>query len=166
MQDRFLMRGDFGITYEFLWANPYQPGLSFTYMPDLFHGQGQLLARGGWDEDATWFGYWGRQAGVYERARVAVKLDGRPAPMNLGAVQVFFASAGLKVESGWLPPPEEGAKPVEEVGFLVGLAPDTRYDVEVDDEEMYEAKTDSGGILELKFAPGRKAGVRLKKSGG
>ncbi|HEY3440608.1 MAG TPA: hypothetical protein VGK29_07650 [Paludibaculum sp.] len=167
MQDRFLMRSEFGVAYEFLWANPYQPGLSFSYMPDLFHGHGQLLARGGWDEDATWFGYWGGQAQAFTNgARVAVKLDGRPAPVNLGPVKVFFASAGLKVESGWLPPPEEGVKPVEEVGFIVGLAPDAHYDVEVDDEEMYEAKTDSGGILELKFAPGRKAGVRLKKSGG
>ena len=167
MQDRFLMRGEFGIAYEFLWANPYQPGLSFSYMPDLFHGHGQLLARAGWDEDATWFGYWNGQAQEFVNgARVAVKMDGRPAPVNLGPVKVFFAGAGLRLESGWLPPPEEGVKPVEEVGFLVGLAPETRYDVEVDDEEMYEAKTDSGGILELKFAQGRKAGVRLKKSGG
>jgi len=30
MNDRFLMRGTFGIPYEFLWANPYQPGLSYT----------------------------------------------------------------------------------------------------------------------------------------
>jgi hypothetical protein len=80
-------------------------------------------------------------------------------------VKVFFASTGLRLESGWLPPPEEGAKPVDEVAFIVGLSPDSRYNVEVDDEEMYEAKTDSGGILELKFAPGRKAGVRLRKYG-
>ena len=25
MNDQFLMRGTFGIPYEFLWANPYQP---------------------------------------------------------------------------------------------------------------------------------------------
>ncbi len=166
MQDRFLMRSEFGVVYEFLWANPYQPGLSFSYMPDLFHGHGQLLARGGWDEDATWFGYWSGQAQAFTNgARVVVKMDGRPAPVNLGPVKVFFASAGMRLESGWLPPPEEGAKAVDEVGFIVGLAPDARYDVEVDDEEMYEAKTDSGGILELKFQAGRKAGVRLRKSG-
>ncbi len=166
MQDRFLMRGEFGVIYEFLWANPYQPGLSFSYMPDLFHGHGQLLARSGWDEEAAWFGYWAGQAQAFTGgARVAVKMDGRPAPVSLGPVKVFFAASGLRLESGWLPPPEEGAKAVEEVGFIVGLAPESRYDVEVDDEEMFEAKTDSGGILELKFAPGRKAGVRLRKSG-
>lgn len=167
MQDRYLMRGEFGTVYEFLWANPYLPGLSFSYMPDLFHGQGQLLVRGGWDEDATWFGYWKGQAQAFTNgARMAVKLDGRPAPVSLGPVKVFFAAAGLRLESGWLPPPEEGAKAVDEVGFVVGLAPDSRYDVEVDDEEMYEGKTDAGGILELKFLHGRKAGVRLHKSGG
>lgn len=166
MQDRFLMRGDFGVVYEFLWANPYQPGLSFSYMPDLFHGEGRLLARGSWDEDATWFGFWDGQAQAFTKgARVAVKMEGRPAPVSLGPVKVFFASSGLRLESGWLPPPEEGAKPVDEVGFVVGLAPNSRYDVEVDDEEMYEVKSDAGGILELKFQPGRKAGVRLHKSG-
>jgi hypothetical protein len=63
-----------------------------------------------------------------------------------------------------LPPSEEGTKPVEEVAFIIGLEPQTRYDVEVDGEEMFEAESDSGGILELRFAPGRKAGVRIRKS--
>jgi len=166
LQDRFLMRGEFGIAYEFLWANPYQPGLSFTYMPDLFHGRGQLLVRSSWDENATWFGYWNGQAQVFSQGRrMAVRLDGKPAPLSLGAVKVFFASAGMRFETGWLPEPEEALKPAEEVAFLAGLEPNTRYDVEVDDEEMFEARTDRGGILELRFKAGRKAGVRLKKSG-
>ncbi|MBI5085279.1 MAG: hypothetical protein HZB13_11860 [Acidobacteria bacterium] len=165
MQDRFLMRSSFGITYEFLWANPYQPGLSFSYMPDLFHGRGQLLARSGWDEDASWFGYWAGQAQAFIKGqRVAVKMDARPAPVTLGPVKIFFAASGLKLETGWQPPPEEGAREVEEVAFVVGLEPGVRYDVEVDDEEMAEAKTDSGGILELRFKPGRMAGVRIRKS--
>lgn len=165
LQDRFLMRGDFGIPYEFLWANPYQPGLSFSYMPDLFHARGELLARSGWDEDATWFGYWGGQAQVFEKGqRTQVRLDGRPGPVTLGPVKVFFASSGMKMASGWMPPPEEGAKPVGQVAFLVGLEPSTAYDVEVDGEEMFEAKTDAGGILELKFGAEDKAGVRVHKA--
>jgi len=165
IQDRFLMRGDYGITYEFLWANPYQPGLSYTYMPDLFHGRGQLLARSDWDEDATWFGYGNGQAQAFTQGkRMAVKLEGKPAPLTLGAVKVFFAGSGLRLETGWLPPPEPGEKQGEEVAFLVGLEPNTRYDVEVDDEEMFESSTDRGGILELRFTPGRKAGVRVKKA--
>jgi hypothetical protein len=165
MQDRFLMRGDFGITYEFLWANPYQPGLSFSYMPDLFHGRGQLLTRSSWDEDATWFSFQDGQSQVFANGqRSAIRPEAKPGPVSLGPVRVFFAASGPRLETGWLPPPEEGAKPVEEIAFVVGLQPDTRYDVEVDEQEMFEARTDSGGILELKFAPGLKSGVRWKKS--
>ena len=36
INDHFLMRGAFGITYEFLWANPYQPGLGSTTSPSSF----------------------------------------------------------------------------------------------------------------------------------
>jgi hypothetical protein len=37
IQDKFLLRSAYGIPYEFLWANPYQPGLSFHYLPNVFH---------------------------------------------------------------------------------------------------------------------------------
>jgi len=77
---------------------------------------------------------------------------------------VFFASAGMKMETGWLPPPEEGAKPVGQVAFLVGLEPSARYDVEIDGEEMFETQADSGGILELRLAPDHKAGIRVHKA--
>ncbi|MBI4889202.1 MAG: hypothetical protein HY821_01175 [Acidobacteria bacterium] len=165
IQDRFLMRGEFGIGYEFLWANPYQPGLSFTYMPDLFHARGQLLARSSWDEDAVWFGFWNGQAQAFGQGkRIAVRMEARPAPVHLGPVRVFFASSGLKLESGWTPETEPGEKPVEEVAFILGLTPGTLYDVEVDNEEMFETRADPGGIVELRFRAGSKAGVRLKKS--
>jgi hypothetical protein len=46
--------------------------------------------------------------------------------------------------------------------FIVGLDPRHTYQVEVDDEEVYEAGADSGGILELEVPPGREIGVRIK----
>lgn len=47
MNDRFLMRGMFGIPYEMLWANPYQPGLSYYHVPLVYHDEmfGRLFAR-------------------------------------------------------------------------------------------------------------------------
>jgi hypothetical protein len=168
MQDRFLMRGTFGIAYEFLWANPYLPGLSFTYMPDLYHSDGRLLVRSGWEEDATWFGWWRdarngiRTQAFKDSRRVALKPDSRIAPIALGPVRVHFASASARFEFGWMPPAEEGERPVEEVAFVVGLEPNSAYDVEIDDEGMYEVHSDSGGIVEIRTAAGRKAGVRMK----
>lgn len=165
MMDRFLMRGEFGIPYEFLWANPYQPGLSYTYMPDVFHGRGRLLVRSGWDEDASWFGLWDGRAQLFVAGkRILVRPDAQPRPLELGPVRVLFAPDGMRFQTGWLPPLEEGEKPLEEVAFVVGLEKDTRYDVEVDGEEMFEALSDSGGILELRFQPGRKSAVRIHKA--
>ena len=46
---------------------------------------------------------------------------------------------------------------------MVGLEPRHTYAVEVDDEEMFEAASDSGGILALTEIPrGRPIGVRLR----
>jgi hypothetical protein len=165
IQDRFLLRGAFGVPYEFLWANPYQPGLSYQFMPDLFHGSGRLFVRAGWEDDAAWFGLWDGQAQYFAGGRrAAVKIDSKPAPLTLASVRIVFASAGLRFDIGWLPPPEEGAKRMEETVFVLGLEPGAAYDVEVDDEEMFEARADSGGIAELRFPSGRKAGVRVRKA--
>ena len=59
MHDHFMLRGTFGAPYEFLWANPYQPGLSYYHVPLIYHNAdfGKLFVRSSWDEDAEWFGY-------------------------------------------------------------------------------------------------------------
>ena len=46
--------------------------------------------------------------------------------------------------------------------FIVGLEPRRTYQVEVDDEEMYEADTDAGGILELEVPKGKEVGLRIQ----
>lgn len=165
MIDRFLLRGPFGIPYEFLWANPYQPGLSYTYMPDLFHSSGRLLVRSSWEDDATWFSYdHGKAQSFQNRRRIAINTQANLAPVHLGAVKVFFAPGGMRFETGWAPPPDpEDRRESVEFAFVVGLEPNTVYDIEVDDEEMFDERTDSGGILALKFTAGHKAGVRIRK---
>jgi len=48
--------------------------------------------------------------------------------------------------------------------FLAGMEPRRSYQVEIDDEEMYEAETDPGGILELDLPHDRDVGVRVRES--
>jgi hypothetical protein len=48
--------------------------------------------------------------------------------------------------------------------FLAGLEPRRAYQVEIDDEEMYEAVTDPGGILELDLPHGGEVGVRVREA--
>lgn len=168
MQDRFLMRGPFGIPYEFLWGNPYLPGLSYQYMPDLFHARGALLVRATWDEDSAWFASVDGQAQYFnEGKRVSITPSKMIAPVNVGEVTIHFWRDDMRFEAGALPVPagEDQKKTNIEMAFVIGAKPDSKFDVEVDDEEMYEATSDQGGILALQFQRGRKAGVRIKPAG-
>ena len=47
--------------------------------------------------------------------------------------------------------------------YVVGLAPSQAYDVEPDAQELFEARTDPGGILELKFPNGFSGGIRIRR---
>jgi hypothetical protein len=47
--------------------------------------------------------------------------------------------------------------------FVLGLTPQSTYDIEIDDEELAEAQTDSGGTLVIALPPGVDVGARLKK---
>ena len=46
------MKSGLGAVYEFLRANPYQPGLSYFHVQPVFHDAdtGHIFARTSWDE--------------------------------------------------------------------------------------------------------------------
>ena len=48
-----------------------------------------------------------------------------------------------------------------ETVYIVGLKPQTPYEIEVDDQEMREDSTDAAGTLELLFPTPIQAGVRV-----
>jgi hypothetical protein len=157
MHDRFLLRGPFGIPYEFLWANPYHPGLSYYQLPLIFHDElfGRLFLRSSWDDDAVWLGYFDGQLQVFEKGEPkAIPLKTALGPIQIGDTAVIPASNPLRFST---------ATEVNRV-FVIGLPPLRAYDVEVDDEEMREEKTDRGGILKLDFPSGLRGGLRMKQS--
>ena len=80
MHDRFALRGALGAPYEFLWANPYQPGLSYAHLPLHYHDSraGRFFIRSSWDEDATWLGYVDGKAEMLK--------EGNPQPMQLNKI--------------------------------------------------------------------------------
>jgi len=155
MHDRFLLRGAFGIPYEFLWANPYHPGLSYYNLPPAFHDElfGRLFLRSSWDDEARWLGYFDRQLQVFEKGEPRmVPLKSAADPIRVGAAMVIAARSPLRFSS----------KGEVNTVFVIGLEPLRGYDVEVDDEEMREETTDRGGILTLAFPGGLRGGVRIK----
>ncbi len=161
MQDRFMLRSAFGAPYEFLWANPYQPGLSYVQLPLLFHDakSGALFVRSSWEDDAVWFGLYDGEAQLFQDGHITV-LDRSGAgsvhakPFKLGAAAVV-----------------PGANPVQfstdaATALVVGLKADRKYDVEIDDQELREVETDSAGTLVIENAGARMTGVRIIEPGG
>jgi hypothetical protein len=156
MHNQFVLKGPFGTPYEFLWANPYQPGLSYNLVPLVYHNVdfGKLFIRSSWDEDALWFGLFEGSMQLFadgHPSAVNPKLD--TPPISLTSATVCFAQRVRKFQLKLEP---------DELVFLIGLQPKRLYQVEVDDEEIYEARTDTGGILEVDLPHGKQIGFRLR----
>jgi hypothetical protein len=153
MQDRFILRSTFGITYEYLWANPYQPGLSYHHFPLAYHDprSGGLFARSSWEEDAIWLGKVGGEWQTFRDGKITVlNTEKRRDPVVIGETQFFVAHEPLRFQVS------EASR-----AYLVGLKPLAEYDVEVDDEEMRESLADRAGTIEINLSPQTTAGIRL-----
>ena len=157
MHDHFMLRGTFGAPYEFLWANPYQPGLSYYHVPLIYHNAefGKLFVRSSWDEDAQWFGYFGGVMQMFSEGHLTpLSAQLNAPPISLKEALICFAQRVRKFRVTL----EE-----EEAVFVLGLQPDRTYQVEIDDEEIFEARSDHGGMLELDMPRGKPTGFRLKE---
>ena len=161
MHDHFMMRGAFGAPYEFLWANPYQPGLSFTHVPLIYHSaiSGRLFVRSDWEDTAEWFGYFDGAAQLFrDGRRISINVKNPAEPLSLASAVISWGSAApkLRVKLG-----ED-----QEAVILVGLTPARTYQVEVDDEEVFEQIADPGGVLVVDVPSGKETGVRVRPAPG
>jgi len=155
MQDRLMMRDTLGAPYEFLWANPYQPGLPYALLPPEFYDAqaGVLFLRSSWDDDARWFGIVAGEFQLFDDGHVHVLElrpgSGEPRPLELGAAEVVQARVPMRLQAGG------------NALFVVGLRPDANYNVEVEDEEMQEFTADRAGTLRLELPKDRTSEVFL-----
>jgi hypothetical protein len=149
MHDRFLLRTALGIPYEFLWANPYQPGLSYHNLPLTVHDDtlGRVFMRSSWDDDAEWLGYFGGQLQTFS--------NGEPKILTLGAVASPMRFGDAVVVSAARFQVEEDVKTV----YVVGLTPSRAYKVEPELHELHEAWTDPGGVLDVEFPNGFRGAI-------
>ena len=158
MRDRFVMRGALGAVYEFLWANPYQPGLNYDHVPLVFHEthSGEVFARTSWDEDATWIGYFDGRLQLFQNGGLQTLRAGAAfKPVQVGAATIASATAT-----------DAGKFRVEnEALFVLGLAPRSEYAVEIDDQELELLETDTGGTLLVPNSGSTGVGVRLRLKG-
>jgi hypothetical protein len=155
MHDRFMLRGTFGAPYEFLWANPYQPGLSYYLAPLVYYNPdfGTLVVRSSWDDSARWFGYFDGAMQLFEDGHAStVKPQSAGEPIGMEQAVICLAQTARKFR---IKLDEETAV------FVVGLEPRRSYLVEVDDEEVFEAAADPGGIIAVEAPRGKDVGIRI-----
>jgi hypothetical protein len=159
MHDHYMLRGPFGAPYEYLWANPYQPGLSYYLVPLVYHNakSGTLFVRSSWDESATWFGQFTGVMQLFKDGGVApVNLQHTPTSVSLKEAILWFAPAGDRITV---------KLDEEQAVYILGLTPHRAYQVEIDDEEMLETEADAGGIVELTEVPhGLELGIRFREA--
>jgi hypothetical protein len=159
MQDRFMMRDALGVVYEFLWANPYQPGLSYSLLPLVYHNAatGHVFARSSWDEDAVWIACFDGHLQLFQNGKLqALRSGAAVKPVRIGDAVLMSAPA----------PEADGTVRFQadtEATFVLGLAPRSQWDVEIDDEELSEAATDVGGALVIVLPAETQAGVRIRR---
>lgn len=137
--DRFMLRGPFGAPYEFLWANPYQPGLAYAGLPLVFYDadSGSLFARSDWNDEATWFGIVGNEFQIFRKGAVNVldmgKAAGPAKPLEIGP-SVIAAGPGEFHASG-------------SSVFIIGLKPGTEWNFEIDHGARRTATADRAGTI-------------------
>jgi hypothetical protein len=161
MRDRFLMRGSLGAVYEFLWANPYQPGLNYDHVPLVFHEPvtGEVFARTSWDEDATWIGYFEGRLQLFQNGRLQTLRAGAAVqPLQVGTATITSS------------PAQDAAKfhlqnADNQTLFVLGLARRSEYAVEIDDQELEFLNTDAGGTLQVPTSGSADFGVRIRLRG-
>jgi hypothetical protein len=156
MHDLFIMKNALAVPYEFLWANPYQPGLSYYNAPLSVHDDllGRLFARSSWNDDALWAGYFDGQLQVFDKGEARV--DG---PASAKTIDVGDAKIAHVAAPSW--PSFEGDF---QRLFLVGLKPSHTYLLEPDHREIEEERADPGGIIELVFPAGFHGAIRIREA--
>lgn len=156
--DVYRLRTPRGSPYEFLWMNPYQPGLSYYNAPLHLYDEaaGRLWARSSWDDDAAWIGYFGGELQLFaDGERSVVKPGEQAAPITFPQIAVVPAAgnASFKVRL------TEGTDV-----FIVALRSGTTYWVKTADRGFATRTSHNGGILPVQVEAGIETPVELRTS--
>lgn len=154
----YRLRTPSGALYEFLWMNPYQPGLSYYSAPLHLYDEaaGRLWARSSWDDDAIWIAYSQGELQLFaggERSVVDPAVQARPIVLPHLAVMPARGETSFRVHL------TEG----DEV-YIVGLQAGKTYWVKTGDRPFAAREAARGGILALHTESGVETAFEIKAS--
>ncbi len=152
--DNYQLRSPMSAPYEFLWVNPYLPGLTPQSAPMLAYDpvRGRLYGRLGWERPASWIGFVDGRLELLEGENLSVsdRFKGLSAMYFPDSVVVPMAPPA-KVVLTWQPAHE---KPPENARiFLVGLRAFETYALKVGGRQARLVDAGAGGVIVLHSDP-------------
>jgi hypothetical protein len=150
--DSFTLTGPMGAFYEFLWINPYVPGLSPTSGPVAAYDpvRGRVFARESWEDGALWLGWFGGKLIAREGgSEKQVEAGKEPVVFSLPDAAIVLGGSSGKVELTIT----KGRQPFGPYIWTVGMAEGMQYPIKIgkSDFQMYQAA--HGGVIELRNDP-------------
>ena len=152
--DNYQLRSPMAAPYEFLWVNPYLPGLTPQSAPMIAHDpvRGRLYGRLGWERPATWIGFANGRLEILDNGTLSTseRFSELPPMYFPDAVVVPLrppAKVVLTWQSSHREPPEFARI------FLVGLRPFEKYGLKVGGRAARLVEAGAGGILVLRNDP-------------
>jgi len=145
--DLFTLSTPLSAPYEFIWLNPYLPGLSYFSAPTVVHDtvRGRLFARRGWQEEDLWLGYLDGQLQIVADGQVnVIKPGDQQPPMVFADTAVVLARLPMRFQ---VEVPDGNAI------YVVGLKEGETYGVKVNKAPFQNMEAGRGGILVLDNRP-------------
>jgi hypothetical protein len=149
--DAHTLRGGYGAPYEFLWLNPYLPGLSPTSGPQSAYDptRGRFFARSGWGEDGMWLGFFDGALVRYEDgALTPVEPDKRGEAISFPGFAIALPEENAKFQAKVL----EGNPAYGQHVYLLGLDDKRRYEIKISDQAWHDYQP-RGGVIALTSDP-------------
>ena len=132
----------------------YQPGLSCSGARWCITMRHRPFCCTSWDEDATWLGYFEGHLQTFNDGKIeTLKAGATTEPVHVGEAVILSARAKDATRF----------RADSEAVFVLNLTPHAHYDVEIDDQELSEGETDSGGTMVLTLPEGIETGIRVKQ---
>ena len=154
--DAYSLNTPLGAVYEFLWVNPYLPGLSFFSAPVSSQDKlrGRLFVRAGWQDDDMWAGYIDGEFQIHaDGKRHIIPREAKQAPLIFAENAVVF---------GTLPLSFKVKVPDGKRIFIAGLGDAQAYRVKINRKPFEVFEAGRGGILLLENPP-EAPGIEKKK---
>ena len=147
--DSYTLRGPLGALYEFLWLNPYLPGLSPTSGPKIAYdaAHSRIFGRKGWEESDLWVGYYdGRLRLRSEGEQHVIRPGDKQAPLVFGSSAILVSEADAKFDVRL--EDDRGAYP--SYLYLVGLDPARRYQLRLNKDAWTTLEPTPGGVIAVR----------------